>query len=238
LGRNKPQWQALGVALTFCTILGGLAYWPIQTATTDLKASVLVITQKMVTQKAMEWRTARSAEDRLRRDNAVKDLREALVPRQELYRVLSGYRQQVEDQQRQIDEIRLDLKGDTGGQGFSGEHKAKPVGCQLRSVVSRRQPATPRSGLTVARKRNRSEIWSVKRAWSNDPDRERKDSFPNFCMFVFYQFDLQILSLPGVGVTTRVRKLQPASTVSTKGGPACPLSAVHHKHAGFCEYQD
>lgn len=24
--RNKPQWQALGVALTFCTILGGLAY--------------------------------------------------------------------------------------------------------------------------------------------------------------------------------------------------------------------
>jgi hypothetical protein len=90
LGRNKPQWQALGVALTFCTILGGLAYWPIQAATTDLKASVLVITQKMVTQKAMEWRTARSAEDRLRRDNAVKDLREALVPRQELYRVLSG----------------------------------------------------------------------------------------------------------------------------------------------------
>lgn len=26
--RQKPQWQALGVALTFCTILGGLAYWP------------------------------------------------------------------------------------------------------------------------------------------------------------------------------------------------------------------
>ncbi len=95
--RNRPQWQALGVALTFCTILGGLAYLPIQTATTDLKAWFLVITQKMITQEAMEWGTARSAEHRLRRDNAVKDLRKAVVQGQELDRVLSGYRQQVED---------------------------------------------------------------------------------------------------------------------------------------------
>ncbi len=48
--RNKPQWQALGVALT---------YWPIQTANTDLKATVLVITEKMVTQMEMEWRAPR-----------------------------------------------------------------------------------------------------------------------------------------------------------------------------------
>src|ERR1044072_150263 len=27
--RSRPQWQALGVALTFAAILGGLAYWPI-----------------------------------------------------------------------------------------------------------------------------------------------------------------------------------------------------------------
>ncbi len=26
-----------------------------------------------------------------------------------------------------------------------------------------------------------------------------KDSFPNFCKFVFYQYDLQILSLPVLG---------------------------------------
>jgi len=104
--RNKPQWQALGVALTFCTILGGLAYWPIQTATTDLKASVLVITEKMVTQKEMEWRTARSAEDRQRTEASIKDLRETQVPRQELDRVFQGYDQRLVDQQRQIDEVK------------------------------------------------------------------------------------------------------------------------------------
>ena len=38
--RNKPQWQALGVALTFAAMLGGLAYLPIREATSDLKQSV------------------------------------------------------------------------------------------------------------------------------------------------------------------------------------------------------
>jgi hypothetical protein len=85
--RNRPRWQALGFALAFSTIVGGLAYRPIQSAPTDLKASVLVITEKMVTQKEMEWRTARSAEDRQRTDAAVKDLRDALVPREEVDRV-------------------------------------------------------------------------------------------------------------------------------------------------------
>ena len=53
--RNKPQWQALGVALTFATILGGLAYWPIQSSTTDLKTALANLSDKIVTQKEMEW---------------------------------------------------------------------------------------------------------------------------------------------------------------------------------------
>jgi len=77
--RNKPQWQALGVALTFAAMLGGLAYLPIREATSDLKASVNILADKMVTQQELEWRTARSAEDRARTDAAVKDLRNAQV---------------------------------------------------------------------------------------------------------------------------------------------------------------
>jgi len=104
--RNKPQWQALGVALTFCTILGGLAYWPINSATTDLKAAVLTVSEKMVTQKEMEWRTARSAEDRARSEASIKEVRDAQVPREELDRVWASYDQRFQDLQRQTDEVK------------------------------------------------------------------------------------------------------------------------------------
>jgi hypothetical protein len=104
--RNKPQWQAMGVMLTFCAMLGGLAYWPINSATSDLKTAVASISEKMVTQKELEWRTARSAEDRARTDAAVKDLRDAQVPREELDRVFGSYDQRFTEQQRQIDEVK------------------------------------------------------------------------------------------------------------------------------------
>lgn len=102
--RSRPQWQALGVALTFAAMLGGLAYLPIREATSDLKGAVSVLADKMVTQQELEWRTQRSAEDRARTDTAVKDLRDAQVPRDELDRVFAAYDQRFADQQRQINE--------------------------------------------------------------------------------------------------------------------------------------
>lgn len=104
--RNKPQWQALGVALTFAAMLGGLAYLPIREATSDLKQSVGILADKMVTQKEMEWRTARGTEDRARTDASVKELRDSQVPREELDRVFGSYDQRFVDQQRQIDEVK------------------------------------------------------------------------------------------------------------------------------------
>lgn len=104
--RNKPQWQAIGVAITFCTILGGLAYWPINAATTRLESAVATIADKMVTQKEMEWRTARGAEDRNRMEASVKEVRDAQVPREELDRVWASYDQRFQDHQRQIDEVK------------------------------------------------------------------------------------------------------------------------------------
>lgn len=104
--RNRPQWQAMGVVLTFCAMLGGLAYWPINSATTDLKTAVFSISEKMVTQKEMEWRTARGAEDRKRTDDAIADLRLSQVPRQELERVWQSDDQQKAAIQKQIDELK------------------------------------------------------------------------------------------------------------------------------------
>jgi len=53
-------------------------------ATSDLKGSVAIITEKMVSQQEMEWRSARGAEDRLRQEASLKDLRDAQVPGAEL----------------------------------------------------------------------------------------------------------------------------------------------------------
>ncbi len=104
--RNKPQWQALGVMLAFATALGGLAYWPILEATKDLKASVTIIADKMVTQKELEWRSARSAEDRARLEGGISDLRSAQVPRAELERVWQSFDQRFNDHQRQLDDVK------------------------------------------------------------------------------------------------------------------------------------
>lgn len=120
--RNKPQWQALGVALTFCTLLGGLAYWPINTATTDLKAAVLTITERMVSRQEMDWRQARGAEDRARMEASINSLQADQVPRKEHERVWQSYDAQMQSDrearmaanqnlQRQIDEIKQTQSG-------------------------------------------------------------------------------------------------------------------------------
>ncbi|MBB3593806.1 hypothetical protein FHX08_004209 [Rhizobium sp. BK529] len=94
------------MALTFAAMLGGLAYLPIREAASDLKQSVGILADKMVTQKEMKWRTARGAEDRARTDASVKELRNAQVPREELNSVFGSYDKRFVDQQRQIDEMK------------------------------------------------------------------------------------------------------------------------------------
>ncbi|CDN57910.1 Hypothetical protein RG1141_PA10780 (plasmid) [Neorhizobium galegae bv. officinalis bv. officinalis str. HAMBI 1141] len=85
------------VALSFCTIVSGLVYWPIRSATKDLKGSITIITEKMVTQKEMEWRTTRGSEDRARADAALKEVRTAQVPREELDHGLANYDQRFQN---------------------------------------------------------------------------------------------------------------------------------------------
>lgn len=104
--RNKPQWQAIGVAITFCTLLGGLAYYPINASTSRLEASLAGISDKMVTRQEMDWRQARGQEDRARLELSVKDVRDAQVPRAELERVWTSEDQYRAQMQKQIDELK------------------------------------------------------------------------------------------------------------------------------------
>jgi hypothetical protein len=104
--RNKPQWQAIAVALSFCTVVGGLVYWPIQNSQTDMKVAMTAIVDKMVSRQEMDWRQARGQEDRARTDQAVADLRAAQVPRTELERVWHTDDLVNAQLQKQIDELK------------------------------------------------------------------------------------------------------------------------------------
>lgn len=126
--RNKPQWQALGVALTFAAMLGGLAYLPIREATGDLKTAVSLLSERMITRQEMDWRQARSAEDRGRMEAAIVDLRSSQVPRAELERVWAGFDQRFTDHQRQLDDVK---------QAQGSVYGARDVLLDLRERVDR-----------------------------------------------------------------------------------------------------
>ncbi|WP_458395326.1 hypothetical protein [Rhizobium ruizarguesonis] len=119
-------WSAIGVGIVILSGLGFMALQPIKDNTARLEEAVIRVSESaqaslksindsMVTQKEMEQRTARGVEDRARTDTAVKDLRDAQVPREELIRVWDNYDQRFIDQQRQIDEIKT-AQGSVYGQ--------------------------------------------------------------------------------------------------------------------------
>jgi len=108
--RNKPQWQALSVMLAFAAILGGLAYMPIREATSDLKAAVTTLAANSVTRQEMDWRSARSAEDRDRTDSAIKEIRAGIVYRNEWQERNLSRDHEIASIQRQLDQQRADFQ--------------------------------------------------------------------------------------------------------------------------------
>ena len=110
-------WAALSVGVAILTGLGFMALQPIKDSIVQIRDDAKVqvsasaqaigtVVDKMVTQKEMEWRTARGAEDRQRMEGSVKDVRDAQVPREELDRVWASYDQRFTDQQRQLDDLK------------------------------------------------------------------------------------------------------------------------------------
>lgn len=107
---GKTHWPvifaALSVVITILAGLGFLSLQPIKDNTARLETALARLAETTVSQNEMEWRSARGSEDRMRTESAVKDLREAQVPRLELTRVWDNYDQRFTDQQRQIDEVK------------------------------------------------------------------------------------------------------------------------------------
>ncbi len=118
---GKTQWPIIiGFSSVTITILGGLGFLALQpikdnisqirqdaqTLSSTTATGLANVVDKMVTQKEMEWRTGRGAEDRLRSESMIKELREEQVPRKELDRVWTAYDQRMVDHQRQLDELK------------------------------------------------------------------------------------------------------------------------------------
>jgi hypothetical protein len=112
--RSKIPWQALGVMLTFVTVIGGLVYWPIKDSQARLETQLLRIAEGAVSQKEFNerWATGaarrddwqRASEDRSRDNrNLIEKLRDAVVPRSEHEEKWRGADNKFADLQRQLD---------------------------------------------------------------------------------------------------------------------------------------
>lgn len=81
--RNRPQYQALGFGLSVILAVGALAYWPIREAVSNTRDQLQALAMTTVSRNEIDWRAARGAEDRVRMETAVSDIRGNLVPRTE-----------------------------------------------------------------------------------------------------------------------------------------------------------
>jgi len=113
-------WSAIAVGVGILSGLGFMALQPIKDSVAqvreDAKAQTLSTSQsissvvdKMVTQKEMEWRTARGAEDRKRTDDSIADLRAATVSRNEWSERNHARDGEIAELGRRIDELRQEV---------------------------------------------------------------------------------------------------------------------------------
>lgn len=124
-------WAAAGVCFTVLVTIGTFFYGTLSkgqdrldmaiiknSETTHVTISKLAestqtafaaITEKMVTQQEMEWRTQRGAEDRKRSDDALTDLRTSTVSRNEWSERNHARDNEIAELGRRIDELRQEV---------------------------------------------------------------------------------------------------------------------------------
>ncbi len=112
-GSSKTQWPvlltAVGVAFTILVAAGSQALSPIRENVSDVKDAQSALVDKMVTQAEMKWRTDRGAEDRLRTDANITDLRANTVARNEWMERNRARDQELLEVNRRVDEIRQEV---------------------------------------------------------------------------------------------------------------------------------
>ncbi|WP_168286457.1 hypothetical protein [Rhizobium laguerreae] len=113
-------WSAIGVGVVILSGLGFMALQPIKDNTARLEEAVIRVSENtltafakvnetMVTQKEMEWRTQRGAEDRKRSDDALADLRTMTVTRNEWSERNHARDGEIAELGRRIDELRQEV---------------------------------------------------------------------------------------------------------------------------------
>lgn len=112
-GNSRTQWpviwSAVGVCFAVIVGIGSAVYIPIREGITEVKSETSILREGTVSRQEMDWRAARGTEDRDRTNNAISDLRENAVTRNEWQERNRARDQEVADLSRRIEEIRAIL---------------------------------------------------------------------------------------------------------------------------------
>jgi hypothetical protein len=119
-------WAALSVGVTILAGLGFMSLQPIKDNTAKLETALVRMAESVVSQKEMEWRSARGAEDRKRSDDALSDLRTGTVSRNEWSERNHARDTEIAELGRRIDELRQD---------FGSQYTARDVLLSTQSEV-------------------------------------------------------------------------------------------------------
>lgn len=108
--RSRTPWGILltgaGVVITVLVVIGGLASRPYQEGIDRIEMAVRDLGQKAVTRDEIDWRTARSKEDRERVEKMLSELRTDMVPRGEHDQKWRAYDTEIAAIQRQVDDLK------------------------------------------------------------------------------------------------------------------------------------
>ncbi len=114
---QRPQWQAISVALTFAGMVGALAYWPLRENQNEMKVDIrdsqtssLSVAAFVDFKNTYENNRIVSRTEYLDKFNHINDriktLDDNMVPRQEHERVWQSYDKQIENLQAQVNDLK------------------------------------------------------------------------------------------------------------------------------------
>jgi hypothetical protein len=121
--RSKIPWPALGVMLSFITIIGGLVWYPVKTQQERLETLTARFAENAVTKSDLDYRlnvTGQRRDDYQRQNEirsasnleAINSIRDKIVPRGEHEEKWRAADQRFNDVQRQLEEVKRAF-GDT-----------------------------------------------------------------------------------------------------------------------------
>lgn len=116
---GKTQWPIFFASVSIgITILGGLGFLSLQ----PVKDDVAQLQSVLVTRQEMDYRSLRGNEDRMRTEQAIRDIRDGTVTRNEWSERNHARDNELSDIQRQLDQIRTDYVALSSSLGNGGDN--------------------------------------------------------------------------------------------------------------------